>query len=446
MARQTETTATNERITEQYDEYLMPIWKDLHVPVRRASGCTLEDFDGNEYLDLFSGISVTNAGHGDETVVEAARDQLEEFVHGCTYVHPHEPAAELAEKLAEITPGDLQKTFFCNSGTEAVEGAIKLARKYTGSKEVVALEMAFHGRTLGSLALTGNKAYKADMAPTINDVAHTPAPYRYRSAYREDDDETFVERTTADLERVIDTHTADDLAAIVLEPVMGEGGIIVPPSGYLRRMKEIAREHGALLILDEVQSGYGRTGELFATDHFDVEPDIVTQAKGIANGLPLGAFTAPTEIADAFDAGDHLSTFGGNPVACAAALATIERLEDEIVENASEQGEWLETELAALETEYDVVGEARGLGLMRGLEFVDPNAGTGPAGVAPAPDAEFTKHIGNRLRERGIVAGVGGFYKNVLRIQPPLSIERGQLERAVTELEGAIEAELEADE
>jgi 4-aminobutyrate aminotransferase len=444
MAHQTETTGANDGIIDQYDEYLMPIWKDLHVPVKRASGCTLEDFEGNEYLDLFSGIAVTNVGHGDDAVVEAAKDQLDEFVHGCTYVHPQGPAAELAERLAEVTPGDLQKTFFCNSGTESVEGAIKLARKYTGSKEVIALEMGFHGRTLGSLALTGNKAYKADMAPTINDVAHTPAPYRYRSPYRDADDDTFVERTASDLERVIGTHTADDLAAIVVEPVMGEGGIIVPPTGYLRRLKEIAHDHGALLIADEVQSGYGRTGELFASEHYEAVPDILTQAKGIANGLPLGAFTAPAEIADAFDSGDHLSTFGGNPVACAAALATIDRLEDEITENAREQGAWLSDELAALEAEYDVVGEARGVGLMQGLEFVDPNAGTGPAGIAPEPDAEFAKHVGKHLREQGIVAGVGGYYKNVLRLQPPLSIDREQLERGVAGIRDAIDAELEA--
>ncbi|WP_226005542.1 aspartate aminotransferase family protein [Natrinema salinisoli] len=444
MARQTDTTVTNDGITDQYEEYLMPIWKDLHVPVQRASGCTLEDFEGNEYLDLFSGIAVTNVGHGDDAVVEAAKDQLDEFVHGCTYVHPQGPAAELAERLAEVTPGDLQKTFFCNSGTESVEGAIKLARKYTGSKEVIALEMGFHGRTLGSLALTGNKAYKADMAPTINDVAHTPAPYRYRSPYRDADDETFVEQTTADLERVIGTHTADDLAAIVVEPVMGEGGIIVPPTGYLQRLKEIAHDHGALLIADEVQSGYGRTGELFASEHYDAVPDILTQAKGIANGLPLGAFTAPAEIADAFDSGDHLSTFGGNPVACAAALATIDRLEDEITANAREQGAWLSDELAALEADYDVVGEARGIGLMQGLEFVDPSGGTGPAGIAPEPDAEFAKHVGSHLREQGIVAGVGGYYKNVLRLQPPLSIDREQLERGVSGIRDAIDAELEA--
>jgi len=437
MSQQANTPVSNERVEAQYEEYLMPIWKSLNVPIKRASGCTVEDFEGNEYLDVFSGISVTNVGHNNEAVVEAAKEQLDEFVHGCTYVHPNEPAAALAEKLAETTPGDLQKTFFCNSGTEAVEGAVKLARKYTGSKEVLALEMSFHGRTLGSLALTGNKAYKSEMAPTINDVAHVAPPYAYRCQLCDGGPCSCA--CAEDVERVIETHTADDLAAVVVEPVMGEGGIIVPPEGWLSRVKEIAHDHGALLIVDEVQAGYGRTGEMWASDHFDVVPDIMPQAKGIANGLPLGAFTASAEVADAFESGDHLSTFGGNPVACAAALATIEELEDGIVDNAREQGAWLSDELAALESEHDVVGDARGLGLMQGLEIIDPSE-TGPMDVAPAPDAEFAKAIGKHLRKQGIIMGVGGFHKNVLRFQPPLTITRDQLDRTVEGLRTAIEA------
>jgi len=435
MSQERKSRATNATVEAQYEEYLMPIWKELNVPVRRADGWTVEDFDGNEYLDVFSGISVTNVGHGNEAVVEAAKEQLDEFVHGCTYVHPHQPAAELGEKLAEVTPGDLQKSFFCNSGTEAVEGAIKLARKYTGNKEVLALEMSFHGRTLGSLALTGNKAYKSDMAPTINDVAHVAPPYGYRC--RTCDGGPCSCACAEDVERVIDTHTADDLAAVVVEPVMGEGGIIVPPEGWLSRVQEIAHDHGALLIVDEVQSGYGRTGELWASDHFDVVPDIMPQAKGIANGLPLGAFTARPEIADAFDSGDHLSTFGGNPVACAAALATIEELQGGIVDDARERGAWLSDRLADLEA-YDVVGETRGLGLMQGVELVDPSD-TGPMDVAPAPAPKLAKHVGHHLREAGIVIGVGGFHSNVLRFQPPLTIPRDELERTVAAIEDAID-------
>jgi 4-aminobutyrate aminotransferase/4-aminobutyrate aminotransferase/(S)-3-amino-2-methylpropionate transaminase len=438
MSQQTDPQPTNERVEAQYEEYLMPIWKDLNVPIKRASGCTVEDFEGNEYLDVFSGISVTNVGHNNESVVEAAKAQLDEFVHGCTYVHPNQPAAELAEKLAETTPGDLQKTFFCNSGTEAVEGAIKLARKYTGSKEVLALEMSFHGRTLGSLALTGNKAYKSEMAPTINDVAHVAPPYAYRCQMCDGGPCSCA--CAEDVERVVETHTADDLAAVVVEPVMGEGGIIVPPEGWLSRVKEIAHDHGALLIVDEVQAGYGRTGEMWASDHFDVVPDIMPQAKGIANGLPLGAFTASAEVADAFESGDHLSTFGGNPVACAAALATIDELEGGIVDNAREQGAWLSGELSELESEYDVVGDARGLGLMQGIELVDPEE-TGPMDMAPAPDAKLAKSVGKHLKEEGIVMGVGGFHGNVMRFQPPLSITRSQLERAVDGLTTALDAE-----
>ncbi|WP_136717767.1 aspartate aminotransferase family protein [Halorientalis salina] len=428
--------ASNAEIEAQYEEYLMPIWKDLHVPIKRAEDCTVEDFDGNEYLDVFSGISVTNAGHRNEAVVEAAKDQLDEFVHGCSYLHPHQPAAELGEKLAEVTPGDLKKSFFCNSGTEAVEGAVKLARKYTGSKEVLALEMSFHGRTLGSLALTGNKSYKSGMAPTINDVAHAEPPYAYRCS-RCDDDEC-TSGCASSVERVIDTHTADDLAAIIVEPVMGEGGIIVPPTEWMERVQAIAHERDALLIVDEVQSGYGRTGEMWASDHFDIVPDIMAQAKGIANGLPLGAFTAREEIADAFGSGDHLSTFGGNPVACAAALATIEQLQDGLVDSAQEQGQWLTDRLADLEAEYDAVGDVRGLGLMHGVELVD-HSETGPNDVAPAPDPKLAKHVGKSLREEGIVMGVGGFYSNVLRFQPPLSIDRDQLDRTVEAIGSALD-------
>ncbi|MCU4754217.1 aspartate aminotransferase family protein [Halobacteria archaeon AArc-curdl1] len=440
MTKSSYTKADNERIESAYDEYLMPIWKSLDVPVREASGCTLTDFEGNEYLDLFSGISVVNVGHGNEAVANAATDQLERFVHGCSYVHPNEPVADLAERIAEITPGDLQKTFFCNSGTEAVEGAVKLARKHTGSKEVIALEMAFHGRTLGSLALTGNRAYKDGMAPTLNDVAHAPAPYQYRSSHQDCSEAVFAERAAADIERVIDAHTSGDLAAIIVEPVMGEGGIVVPPADYLERVQTIAHEHDALLIADEVQTGYGRTGELFACEHFDVTPDILTQAKGIANGLPLGAFTAPAAIADSFESGDHLSTFGGNPVACAAALASIGELEGEVTANAREQGNWLTEELEALENEYAVVGETRGLGLMQGVELVNPDE-TGPNGVAPAPDPSLAKHVSSHLRDAGIVMGVGGFYKNVMRLQPPLSITQEELERGLDGLRVALEAE-----
>lgn len=420
---------SSETVREQYDEYIMPISKGYDpFAIEHADDTTMVTPEGDEYLDLFSGISVTNAGHNNQAVVSAAQEQLDRLVHTCSYIYRNPPVGALAERIAEITPGDLQKTFFCNSGTEAVEGAIKLARKHTGNKEVIALEMSFHGRTLGSLALTGNKSYKKGMAPTLNDVTHAPAPYPYRC---DRCDETCTNDCADALAQVIGTHTSGDLAAVVVEPVLGEGGIIVPPEGWLERIQEITHDHGGLLIVDEVQTGYGRTGTMFASEQFDVVPDIMPQAKGIADGLPLGAFTAPADIADSFEAGDHLSTFGGNPVACAGALASIEELENGIVDNASEQGDWLSDRLSELEDRFDVVGEARGIGLMQGVELVESDR---------TPASDVAGDVKAYVRdEHDILIGVGGYHKNVLRIQPPLTIERSALERAVDALEEALE-------
>jgi len=275
------------------------------------------------------------------------------------------------------------------------------------------------------------------MAPTINDVAHVAPPYAYRCQLCEGGPCSTACAT--DLERVIGSHTSGDIAAVVVEPVLGEGGIIVPPENWLARVQEITHDHGGLLIVDEVQSGYGRTGSMFASEQFDVEPDILTQAKGIANGLPLGAFTAPADIADSFDAGDHLSTFGGNPVACAAALATIDELQEGLIENARVQGEWLSIRLSELESEFDIVGETRGLGLMQGVELVDPDGETGPVNVSTNPAPKLATEVGDRLKRDGIIMGVGGYYKNVIRFQPPLSIERSQLKRGVEALHTALE-------
>lgn len=426
----------SERVAEQYDEYVVPISKGYDpFAIERAADTTMVTAEGEEYLDLFAGISVTNAGHNNPAVVEAATEQLDDLIHTCSYVSQNRPVGELAERLAEITPGDLQKSFFCNSGTEAVEGALKLARKHTGNEEVVALEMAFHGRTLGSLALTGNHAYKRDMGSTINDVVHAPAPYQYRSPYGDRSDAEFAKEAAAELERVVGTQTCGEIAAVVVEPVMGEGGIVVPPADYLQRVRDIAHEYGGLFIVDEVQTGYGRTGTMFACEQFDVEPDIMPQAKGIADGLPLGAFTAPAEIADSFEAGDHLSTFGGNPVCCAAALANIDALEDGIVENARERGEWLDDRLSALESEYDLVGETRGRGLMYGIELVADDEKT-PAEAAAKRVREYVRD------EHDVLVGVGGYHKNVLRIQPPLTIAQADLERASDAIEDAIRTEV----
>ena len=432
MENQKHSHTTNEVVEDKYSEYLMPIWKDLHTPMERASGSKLYDFNGEEFIDLFSGISVTNSGHSNDVVNDAAKSQIDKFSHGCSYIHPNQPVGNLAQKLAEITPGNLKKSFFCNSGTEAVEGAIKLARKFTGSTEVIAVEMGFHGRTLGALALTGSSTYKKGMAPTINNVSHIPAPYAYRC------ENCGNEKCGADcanaLERVINSHTSDDLAAVIIEPVIGEGGIIVPSKRWIDRIKEITHSHDALLIADEVQTGYGRTGKMFACDHFDLVPDIITQAKGIANGFPLGALTAPSYIANSFESGDHFSTFGGNPVSCAAAIANIQKLQEDIIPNINEKEMLLKSKLGEMVTEFEIVGENRGLGLMRGIEIINPDESSSPLSHVPQPDPERASKISKKMRDEGIVVGVGGFYNNVIRVQPPLNLPIEDLKYSLNSL------------
>jgi len=431
------TITSNDKIEEKYADYVMPIWDSSYVPVKEAKGTIIEDFNGEEYLDLFSGISVTNIGHGNDHFVERVEDQLNKLVHSCSYIHPNEPVARLAEKLEAITPGDLKKSFFTNSGTEAVEGAIKLARKYTGSIEIISLEMGFHGRTLGSLALTGKMNYKDGMGPVLNNTAQSSPPYHYRCSMCEGGPCNY--QCADEINHVIDTHTTNDIAGVVVEPIMGEGGIIVPPEKWLSEVKTITRNRGALFILDEVQTGYGRTGELWASEHFELEPDILIHAKGIANGMPLGAFTSTDEIASAFNPGDHLSTFGGNPVGAAGALATITELENGVLSGVMEKGENLKNGLHELEKMYDYIGESRGIGLMRGLEIVNPDD-IGPKRISHEPDPNKAKNIAKTLiSDHSIIVGVGGFYKNVLRIQPPLTISREEINLAVDSIKDVCE-------
>ncbi len=311
-------------VEQKYRDYIISGFVKRIEPIvaDHGEGALLYDAGGDEYIDCFAGISVTNAGHGNRAVIAAAKAQAEKLVHACTYVYHVESAADLAEKLAEITPGRLQKTFFANSGAEAIEGALRLAKRYSGRREFVALESSFHGRTYATLSLTGNSGRKKGGGPYMPGVAFAPTPYCYRCPLNLEVESCGMAcaRRVAETARLA---LSGDVAAFIAEPVLGEGGIIVPPDDYFRVVKEWLDEEGVLFICDEVQSGYGRTGRMFAIEHYGVTPDIICQAKGIANGWPLGAFTTTAEIADAFQVGDHLSTFGGNPVSCAAALANI---------------------------------------------------------------------------------------------------------------------------
>lgn len=401
------------------------------VVIERASGATYTDVEGRSYVDCFSGIAVTNAGHCHPRVIEAAKAQMDKLVHCCSYVYYSQPTADLAEKLAQITPGRLQKTFFGNGGAEAIEGALRLAKQFTGKTEFVALQGSFHGRSYATLSVTGNCGRKRKGGPYMVGCTFLPAPYCYRCFYELDYPSCGL-RCARAMEEILLYNTYDCVAAFIAEPVLGEGGIIVPPEGFFQEVDRILKKHGILFICDEVQTGFGRTGRMFGIEHYGVEPDIMAMAKGIADGFPLSGFIAREEVSDAFRPGDHLSTFGGNPVSCAAALANIQVLEEEgLIQAAMEKGQWFMQRLQELASKSPLVAEVRGKGLMIGLELVkDKNS------KEPAP--EEGKRVRQRCLEMGVLLGLGGTFGNVLRIQPPLVIEMEQMERVLNVLFAAL--------
>ena len=420
---------------EKYRRYVNTnfLKKVQPIVIERGEGSTVWDENGRAYVDLFSGISVNNAGHGRREIIAAATAQMERLVHCNSYIYHNRPAADCAEALASIMPSpDLRVTFFGSSGAEAIEGAMRLAKQFTGRTEFVALEMSFHGRTAGTLSVSGNWKRKKKGGPYLPGVAFAAVPYPYRSPYGSDP-ETCARECARDVERAIDFGTSGDVAAFIAEPVMGEGGIIVPPPNYFKLVKEILDRRGILFICDEVQSGFGRTGKMLAMEHYGVTPDIVVTAKGIAAGFPLSAFTTREEIAKAFTVGDHLSTFGGNPVSCAAALANIELFRrDGLAQCAERKGNRLLGLLRRLAEKHQAIGEVRGLGLMIGIELVTDRA-------QKTPDAAMAERVQDRLLEAGFLVGVGGSYGNVLRVQPPLVIPDDDLDRGVQAIDKALD-------
>lgn len=417
---------------QKYKDYVMAGFVKSVVPIviDRALGAQVWDENGREYLDCFSGISVVNAGHNHPRVVAAAKAQMEKLVHCASYIYHAKPVGDLAEKMSQIAPRGLTKSFFANSGAEAIEGAMKLARLYTGKHEFISLHASFHGRTWGTLSITGNQGRKKRGGPYAAGISFAPVPYAYRSLSPNDPEEC-ARHCARCLEDVIRYETSGDVAAFIAEPVMGEGGIIVPPKNYFREIKKVLDQHGIIFIADEVQSGFGRTGKMFAIEHYGVDPDILVTAKGIADGFPLSAFTTRPEIAAAYKPGDHLSTFGGNPVSCAAALANIEVMRDEkLPARAAEIGEHAMRKLRDLQKQNPIIGEVRGIGLMIGVELVRDEKLT-PANT----EAEAVR---DSLLKQGILVGVGGVYGNVVRFQPPLIITKDQIDRAVAGFASAL--------
>ncbi len=424
-------TAVHDATIEKYRRYVTTSFVASVEPVvvQRAEGATVWDADGTAYLDCFAGIAVVNAGHRHPRVIAAVREQLEQVVHAATYLYHVPVVADLAEQLARITPGDLTKTFFGSSGAEGIETAIRLAKAFTGRHEIISLTHSFHGRTAGTLSITGNKARKTRGGPYLPGIAFAPAPYVYRNPFGTDDSEIVAERCAEMIEWAITYQSSGDVAAFIAEPVMGEGGILVPPASYFPRVKEILDRYGILFIADEVQSGFGRTGKTFAIEHFDTQPDIMVMAKGIADGFPLSATIARSEIADSLRPGEHLSTFGGNPICCAAALANIGVLEDEqLPEEAARKGERILSRLRELADHHELIGDVRGLGLMIGIELVSDRDSKTPA-------TQEAVQVRRLCREAGVLVGVGGQAGNVVRFQPPLIISDEELNRAVDTLD-----------
>ena len=403
------------------------------VVISEAKGSIIKDVVGREYIDCFSGISVVNAGHSHPDILNAAIEQARKLVHACSYVYYIPATIELAKRLAEVTPQPLQKTFFGNSGAEAIECAMKLARKYTKRFELIALMCSFHGRTLGTLSITGqSNRKKYDMGPYLPGVSFAYPPYCYRCPFEKEYPgcDLLCARTVRD---VIDYCSSNGVAAFIAEPVMGEGGIIPPPPEYFKVVKEILEEHGILFIADEVQSGFGRTGKLFAIEHYNVEADLMTMAKGIANGFPISACIAKADIGDSFEIGDHLSTFGGNPVSAAAALANIDVIvRSKLSERAADKGRYIMKRLSEMKERYEIIGDVRGKGLMIGIELVKNR-------VNKTPAKDETGKIRDRVREKGLLIGSGGAKGSVLRIQPPLTIDEEQIEKTLNILEESFE-------
>jgi 4-aminobutyrate aminotransferase len=419
-------------VIEKDERFVSPSYTRCYPLVaEKGEGAIVQDVDGNRFLDFNAGIAVVATGHCHPDVVRAIQDQAARLIHMSGTDFYYRELAMLAEKLSEIAPGPgPRRVSFGNSGAEAVEGAIKLARYATGRDKIIAFLNSFHGRTMGALSLTSRKAVqRAGFGPFMPGVTHAPYPNCYRCPYGQTPDSCAVECVQHIEHTLLKTISpAEETAAIVVEPVQGEGGYLVPPRIFFDELARVCRENGILLVFDEVQSGMGRTGKMWAADHFDAVPDIFTVAKGIASGMPLGATVARADLMT-WPPGAHASTFGGNPVACAAALTTIRLLEEGLVANAARMGAYLRERMNAWTDRFPIVGDVRGLGLMIGVELVrDRQSKT------KAPD--LRDQVVQRAFERGLlILGAGD---NTLRLCPPLIVTRDQCDFALDTLEACL--------
>jgi 4-aminobutyrate aminotransferase len=411
---------TTSQLYKENFPHMTPAWSRIfNFVADRAEGSYIYTDDGRKFLDFTCGIGVTNTGHCHPKVVEAIREQAGNFIHAQANLVIHKPMLQLVEELRRITPPSIDSYYFANSGAEALENAVKIARVATGRQNVIVFSGSFHGRSSGTMALTTSKTvYRTGFGPLPSGVFVSPFPYAFRLKMTEAEASDYA---LEQLEHLLASQTAPkETAAILVETVLGEGGYVVPPKSFMKGLREICDRHKIMLIFDEVQSGFGRTGKWFAFEHFEVEPDIITAAKGIASGMPLSGVFTSTDLMLKLDVGSIGGTYGGNAVACAAGAATIRAMREEnMLENAADRGIQLMTGLRKLQEEYSRIGDVRGMGLMVGTEFVVD----GRADKAKP----LVKEIIHKAEEKGLLLLSCGTYDNTVRWIPPLNVTAGQI-------------------
>ncbi len=432
----TDKKLTNADVTAKHRQHLFAstaTYYEQPVALESGKGCHVQDFDGNRYLDFFGGILTVSVGHANDKVNAAVRAQMDRLGHVST-VYPTLPIVELAERLVKLAPGKLDKAFFCASGTEADETAYALAQAHTGRQELVALRHGYSGRSLLAQSLVGHAKYRV-ITTQVAAVKHAHAPYCYRCPFSLSYPSCDL-KCARDVEELIQTTTMGQIAGAIVEPIMGVGGFITPPEGWMKEFVGIIRKYGGIFIADEVQTGFGRTGgAMWGIEHEGVVPDVMTMAKGIANGYPISAVLATSAIAGAWKGG-NISTFGGNPISSAAANATIDQIvEGRLADNAATTGTLLRAGLEALKARYTVIGDVRGRGLMQGVELVKDEKG---GDRTPAVDA--TLRLFEETKKRGLLIGRGGLHGNVLRIAPALVVGKAEIDDALRILDESFAA------
>jgi 4-aminobutyrate aminotransferase/(S)-3-amino-2-methylpropionate transaminase len=427
----------SQELINQRNEYVPAgVYLVQPVTIAKSHGAIVEDVDGNILLDFTSGIGVTSLGHCTEEIVATISDQASKLIHSCIHVANYKPYIDLAMKLCEITPGNYKKrALMLNSGSEAVENAIKIVRQSTGRPNILSFENSFHGRTYMAMTLTGKwDPYKVGLGPFVPGVYFTPFPYSYRCPWGTEDKDECGKAAIHHIEKSVFKTQVDPstVGAVIFETIQGEGGFIDPPIDFYPMLKELCDKHDIKIIVDEVQTGFGRTGKMFAIEHYGLVPDVIVMAKAIANGLPLSACVASEELMGNIYPGSLGGTYGGNPIGCATALKVIEIMEREkIPERAEKMGVKLRQRLDEFKENYPKIGEVRGLGPMLAMEFVkDPKS--------KKPDAETSSSIMKEALKNGLMTLKAGLYNNAIRLHPPLIIEDELLETGLNLLESSI--------